>query len=60
MEVVRKDVQRAFGILKQRFRYLRMLMLKANADGIDDIVQASMVMHNMIFFTRVLMLLDKT
>ncbi|XP_021835319.2 uncharacterized protein [Spinacia oleracea] len=45
---VRKDVQRAFGVLQARFAILRQPSLVFNEDILGDIMKACIIMHNMV------------
>ena len=45
---VRKDVECAFGILKKRFRMLRLPFLVRDAIDIEKIFKTCMIIHNML------------
>ncbi|XP_021716883.1 uncharacterized protein LOC110684756 [Chenopodium quinoa] len=45
---VRKDVERAFGVLQARFSILRQPALAYDEDVLCDIIKACIIMHNMI------------
>ncbi|XP_010682313.3 uncharacterized protein LOC104897188 [Beta vulgaris subsp. vulgaris] len=47
-EAVRKDVQRAFGVLQARFAIIRKPALAWNKDILWKIIMACIIMHNMI------------
>ncbi len=46
-ESARKIVERVFGILKKRFRYLKLPMLTQNITDIHNIIRSCFIMHNM-------------
>ncbi|XP_056692144.1 protein ALP1-like [Spinacia oleracea] len=45
---VRKDVERAFGVLQARFAIIRQPSLDYDEDILSDIMKACLIMHNMI------------
>eukprot|EP00644_Phytophthora_capsici_P019068 jgi/Phyca11/133492/e_gw1.507.7.1 len=47
-EGVRKDVERAFGVLQQRFRILALPCKLWKVDAMNDVMLASIILHNMI------------
>ncbi|KAL6547358.1 hypothetical protein OROMI_023079 [Orobanche minor] len=47
-EALRKDVERAFGILQPRFAIVRGSVRYFNQDDLKDIMTACIIMHNMI------------
>ena len=47
-EVVRKDVEKAFSVLQARFVVVRYLCLSWSIDQICDVMNACIIMHNMI------------
>jgi hypothetical protein len=47
-EAVRKDVERAFGVLQQRFRFLALPSKLRHADAMHGVVIACIILHNMI------------
>lgn len=49
---VRKDVERCFGVLIQRFRLLANPLRSWYTDDIDLILQACVIMHNMVVEDR--------
>jgi hypothetical protein len=48
MESTRKDVERAFGILKGRFRCLKLPIVFQKREYIDNIMFTCIILHNMI------------
>ena len=48
LESVRKDIECTFGILKGRFRILKIPMLLQKQDQIDNVFKTCCVLHNMI------------
>ena len=48
VESVRKDVERSFGILKGRFRILKLPILLHNAEAIDNVFFTCCVLQNII------------
>jgi hypothetical protein len=46
-ESARKIVERVFGMLKKRFRYLKLPLLTQNITDIDNIIRSCFIMHNM-------------
>ncbi len=48
LEAVRKDVERAFGILQARFAFLKVPCLLWHIDDISNAVHCCMILHNMI------------
>jgi hypothetical protein len=46
-ESVRKIIERVFGMLKKRFRILRLPMLVKDMAEVEDIVKVCCVLHNM-------------
>ena len=46
-ESVRKIIERVFGMLKKRFRILRLPMLVQDMSDVEDIVKTCCVLHNM-------------
>ena len=48
LESTRKDSERVFGILKKRFRILRLPFLQTNREQIDHIFMMCCALHNMI------------
>ena len=48
LESVRKNVECTFGILKKRFRILRLPFLKHNPEHIDDVFRACCALHNIL------------
>ena len=48
MESTRKDVERAFGILKGRFRALKLPILLHNKETVDYMFTTCVMLHNMI------------
>jgi hypothetical protein len=47
-ETVRKDVECAFGVLKGRFRCLKLPIYYENKDNIDSMFNCCCIMHNML------------
>lgn len=47
-ESVQKDVERAFGVLKQRFRVLAIRIKLWHTEAIDAIMITCIILHNMI------------
>lgn len=47
-ESVRKDVERAFGVLQARFEIVKNLVRQWDLATIEDIMLACIIMHNMI------------
>jgi hypothetical protein len=47
-EGVRKDIERAFGVLQQRFRFLALPCKLWHADAMHQVVIACIILHNMI------------
>ena len=45
---VRKDVECFFGILKQRFRYLKNPIGLHKKEDVDNVVKTCVLLHNMI------------
>lgn len=48
MESTRKDAERAFGSLKNRFRCLKLPVLFHNQDDVDNMFWTCCILHNMI------------
>lgn len=48
LEAVRKDVERAFGILQARFAFLKRPCLLWSQEYVHDAVQCCIILHNMI------------
>lgn len=48
LESVRKDVERTFGVLKKRFRILKLPLMFREASLIEDIFITCCVLHNML------------
>jgi hypothetical protein len=46
-ESVRKIIERVFGMLKNRFRILRLPMLVQDMSEVEDMVKVCCVLHNM-------------
>ncbi len=46
-ESVRKTVERVFGMLKKRFRVLKLPLMGNNVEEIEDILFSCFIMHNM-------------
>ena len=46
-ESVRKIIERVFGMLKKRFRILRLPMLVKDTSEVEDMVKVCCVLHNM-------------
>ena len=51
-EAVRKDIERAFGVLVMRFDILNKPLLAWDVEDIKNIVDACIIVHNMIVETR--------
>ena len=51
-ESVRKDIERAFGVLKCRFRILKHGLFYRNLKKCDDCIQACFILHNLILESR--------
>ena len=51
LESVRKDVERSFGILKGRFRCLKLPILFLSQSDIDNVFFTCAILHNMIRFS---------
>ncbi|KAE9060940.1 hypothetical protein PF010_g30013 [Phytophthora fragariae] len=47
-EAVRKDVERTFGVLQQRFRILALPCKLWKVDAMNDVMLACIILHNMI------------
>ena len=48
LESIRKDVERTFGVLKKRFRVLKLPLLFREASFIEDMFITCCVLHNML------------
>lgn len=51
-ESVRKIIERVFGMLKKRFRILRLPMLVKKMSEVEEIVKVCCVLHNMAMQVR--------
>jgi len=48
IEAVRKDIERTFGVLKGRFRILKLPVRLRNKDEVDNVFWTCAILHNMI------------
>ena len=55
-ESVRKAVERVFGILKKRFRVLKLPLMGGDVEEVEDMLFSCFIMHNMLCSLKLIQL----